>query len=115
MELKYVAVGTTEKHKFGPEILGKAATEAFHMMQEIDGDDTLSRSVVFRWHRCFSFFFLWRGSLEDDVRTGQPQTVRTERMIEDVEMLVGAKRSQSVHDFSTAVGSARYVLKISDL
>ena len=36
-----------------------------------------------------------RDSLEDDVRTGRPQTVRTEHKIEEVAMLVRANPSQS--------------------
>ena len=73
-------------------------------MQQVYGDDALSRSVVFRWHRLF--FSQGIGSLEDDVRTGRPQTVRTECRIEVVEMLVRANRSQSVDDLDGAVGAS---------
>ena len=46
-----------------------------------------------------------RDSLEDDdVCTGLPQTVRTERKVEEVAMLVRANRSQSVVDLAGVVG-----------
>ena len=57
--------------------LGKTVTETFQMIQQVYGD-ALSRSVVFRWHRRFS---QGRNTLEEDVRTGRPQTVRIERKI----------------------------------
>ena len=50
-------------------------------MQEVYDDDALSRGFVFRWPRRFSQGW---DILEEDVRTGQPQTVRTERKIEAV-------------------------------
>jgi hypothetical protein len=50
----------------------------FEMMQQVYGDDSLSLSVDFRLHR---LFLQGRDNLEDDVRTGWPQTVRTERKI----------------------------------
>ena len=62
--------------------LGKTATETIQMMQQVYGDDALSRSVVFRWHRLFS---QGKDSLEDDLRTDRPQTVRTERKIEELQ------------------------------
>ena len=58
--------------------LGKTAAETFQMMEEVYGDDALNRSVVFTWHRRFS---QGRDYLENDVPTGRPQTVRTERNI----------------------------------
>ena len=70
-------------------------------MQQVYCDDALSRSVVFRWHWRF-----WQGtdSLEDGERTGRPQTVRTERKIEEISMLVRSNHSQSIDDIAAAVG-----------
>ena len=60
-------------------------------MQQVYGDDALSCSVVFRWHRLFR-----KGetvlSTYDDC-SGRLQTVRTERKIEYVTMLVLVNRS----------------------
>ena len=69
-------------------------------MQQVYGDDALSCSVVFRWHQRFS---QGRCSLEDDVLTGRPQTVRTERKIEEVAILVRASCSLSVDYLAAAV------------
>ena len=75
------------------------------MKQQVYGDDALNRSAVFRWQRRFS---QRADSLEDDVCTGGPQTVRTERKIEEVATLLYANRSQSVDDLAAAVGISRY-------
>ena len=53
-------------------------------MQQVYGEDTLSRSVVFRWQQRF---LQGKDSLEADVRTGQPQTVQTECKIQEVAKL----------------------------
>ncbi|KAJ4436457.1 hypothetical protein ANN_19090 [Periplaneta americana] len=81
--------------------LGKTAAETFQMMQQVYGEDAVSRSVVFRWHRRF---LQGRDSLEDDVRTGRPQTIPTERKIQEVATLVRANRSHSVDDTAATVG-----------
>ena len=71
--------------------LGNTSTETFQMMQQVYGDDALSLcSVQVGPTRRFS---QGRDSLEDDVRTARPQTVRTERKIEEVTILVRANRS----------------------
>ena len=64
--------------------------------------DAMSSSVVFRWHPLF-FFSQEIDSLEDDVLTGRPQTVRTERKIEEVAILVRASCSLSVDYLAAAV------------
>ena len=81
--------------------LGKTATETFQTMQQVYGHDALSRNFVFRWQWRFS---QGRDSLEDVVPTGRSQTVRTERKIEEVALLVRANRSQSVDDLPAALG-----------
>ena len=42
--------------------------------------------------------------MENDVRTGRPKMVRTERKIEEIAILVCAIHSQSVDDFAAAIG-----------
>ena len=103
-ELEYVAPQLEQRTniKFCQK-LGRTATETFQMMQQVYDDDALSHSVVFRWHRRFS---QGRDSMEDDVRTGRSQTVRTQRKIEEVAMLVRANRSQSVADLAAAAAAA---------
>ena len=84
-----VTVWATDKHKILPESL-----------QRVYGEDTLSHSVVFMWHRRF---LLGRDSLEDDVRSDRPEVVGTERRIQGIATLVHANRSQSVDDLAAAV------------
>ena len=63
-------------------------------------------------------FLQGRDVLEDDVRIGRLQTVRTERKIEEVAMLMRAKRSQSVDDLAAAVGvilGTCYKIRTDDL
>ncbi|KAJ4445723.1 hypothetical protein ANN_12408 [Periplaneta americana] len=64
-------------------------------------DDPPSR---YSWHSQPDFATYRRNSLEDDVRTGRPQTIRTERKIQEVATLVRANRSQSVDDIAATVG-----------
>ena len=61
------------------------------MIQQVYGDDALSRDVVFMWHRRFS---QGRDSLEVDVRTERRQTVRTERKIVEIAMCVPTAPNQ---------------------
>ncbi|KAJ4445277.1 hypothetical protein ANN_07078 [Periplaneta americana] len=49
-------------------------------------------------------FLQGRDSLEDDVHTGRPQTIRTECKIQEVATLGRANRSQSVDDIAATVG-----------
>ncbi|KAJ4430353.1 hypothetical protein ANN_22569 [Periplaneta americana] len=49
------------------------------MMMQVYGDDNLGRSAAFQWYQRLS---QGKDSLEDDERTGRPQTIRTERKIE---------------------------------
>ena len=78
-ELVYAAVGTTDKHQVLSEIRQNRYRN-ISIMQEVYDDDAMSRGFVFRWPRRFS---QERDILEEAVRTGQPQTVRTERKIEE--------------------------------
>ena len=81
--------------------LCKSPSEMLQMMKQVYGDDALSRSAMFQWHLRFS---QGRESLEDDELTGRPQTIGTERKIEEVTILVRANCSQFVDDLAAAVG-----------
>ena len=58
--------------------LGKSPTEALKLLQEVYGDDPLSRTHVFDWHRRFKEA---REKMEDDHRSGRPSTSRTDEML----------------------------------
>ena len=65
--------------------LGKTPTEALKLLQEIYGDDRMSRTRVFEWHRRFKE---GREEVEDDNRSGRPSTGRTEENVELVKQKV---------------------------
>ena len=69
---------------------GKNAAETFEMMQQVCSENSLSSNVVIgnRW------FLQGKDSLENDEWAGRPQTVRTERKIQEVATLMRASRSQ---------------------
>ena len=51
--------------------LGKTPTEALKLLQEVCGDDAMSRTRLFEWHRRFKE---GREEVEDDHRSGRPST-----------------------------------------
>ena len=63
-----------------PEIscLGKTPTEALKLLQEVNGDDTMSRTRLFEWHRRFKE---GREEVEEDRRSGRPSTSRTDKNV----------------------------------
>ena len=74
--------------------LGKTPTEALKLFQEIYGDDTMSRTRPFEWHRRFKE---GREKVKDDHRSGRPSTSRTDENIESVTDTKGAERSPSYY------------------
>ena len=61
--------------------LGKTPTEALKLLQEVYGDDTMSRTRLFEWHRRFKEV---REEVEDDHTSGKPCTSRTDENVERV-------------------------------
>jgi len=57
--------------------LGKTTTQALRLLQNVYGDDTVSRGRAFAWHRR-----LRREDVEDDLRCARPATSRAEENIE---------------------------------
>ena len=55
--------------------LGKSASEALCMLQQVYQKQTLSRSTVFLWHKTFKE---GRDDVEDDLRGGRPSISRNE-------------------------------------
>jgi transposase len=49
--------------------LSKSATEIFASLTEAYGEVTLSRTVIFKWHKAFKE---GRENVEDDPRSGRP-------------------------------------------
>ena len=65
--------------------LGKTPTECFQLLREVYGEDVMSRTQIFEWHKCFE-----KGCkvVEDDLKMGQPFTTTTDENITRVKQLV---------------------------
>jgi len=61
--------------------LGKTPTKALKLLQEVYGDDTMSKTRLFEWHRRFKE---GKEEVEDDHRNGRPSTSRTEENVQRV-------------------------------
>ena len=81
--------------------LSKSPSETFQMMKQVYDDDALGRNAVIKLHQRFS---QGRDSLEVDEHTDRPQTIQSERKIEEVAMLVRANSFQLIDDLAAAVG-----------
>ena len=57
----------------------------YRMLQKVYGDETLSRSHVFEWHKQFKE---GREDVEDDSRSGRPSSSRTADNVERVKQMV---------------------------
>lgn len=65
--------------------LGKSPSDALRMLQEVYGDEAMSRSRVFEWYKRFKE---GREDVEDDSRSGRPSTSRTADNVERVKQMV---------------------------
>jgi len=73
--------------------LGKTPSEALELLQQVYGDETMSRSRVFEWHKRFRE---GRQDVEDDPRSGRPSTSRTDANVERVRQAVRGDRRMTV-------------------
>ena len=73
--------------------LGKTPTKALKLLQEVYGDDTMSRTRLFEWHRRFKER---RKEVEDDNRSGRPSASRTDENFERVRQKVRSDRRLTV-------------------
>nr|CAH7740212.1 unnamed protein product [Callosobruchus chinensis] len=77
--------------------LGKSPSECFQLLKEVFGDNCMSRTRVFEWHKRFSE---GREEFEDDERTGRPVTSRIEENIKKVNEIVRKDRRLSLRMIS---------------
>nr|CAH7719676.1 unnamed protein product [Callosobruchus chinensis] len=77
--------------------LGKSPSECFQLLKEVLGDNCMSRTRVFEWHKRFSE---GREEVEDDERTGRPVTSRIEENIKKVNEIVRKDRRLSLRMIS---------------
>ena len=81
--------------------LGKTPSEALKLLQEVYGDDTLSRACFFEWHRRFKE---GREEVEDDHRSRRPSTSRTDKNVERARQKVWSDRRLTVRMIADKLG-----------
>ena len=69
--------------------LRKTPTEALKLLQEVYGDDLMSRTRLFEWYRTFKE---GRKEVEDDHRSGRPSTNTTDENVEQMRQKVRSDR-----------------------
>ena len=72
---------------------GKTPTEALKLLQEVYGDNTISRTRLFDWHRRFKE---GREEVEDDHRSRRPSTSRRDENVERVRPKAWSNRRLTV-------------------
>ena len=94
-----------------PVRLGKTLTEALKLLQEVYGDDLMSRTCLFEWHRGFKE---GREEVEDDHRSRRPFTSRTDENVKHVRQKVRSDRRLTVRMIADELGmSSEWVKRIS--
>ena len=73
--------------------LNKSAKETFLSLMEAYGDATLSRTMVFKWHKAFKES---RENVEDDSRSGRPTSSTNDENVEVVRAVMAKDRRLSV-------------------
>ena len=73
--------------------LKKSATETFASLTEVYGDVTLSRTMVFKWHKAFKE---GRESVEGDPRSGRPISSKNDQNVAVVRAVMVKDRRLSV-------------------
>jgi len=73
--------------------LGKTPSKSFAMLQQVYGEETMSRTHAFEWNKRFKER---REEVEADSRSGTPSTSRTAENIERVKQMMRADRRLTV-------------------
>ena len=81
--------------------LGKAPAEALKLLQEVYGDDTVSRPCLFEWHRRFKE---GREEVQDDHKNGRLSTSRTDENVERVRQKLRSDRRLTVRMIAYQLG-----------
>ena len=82
--------------------LGKTPTEALKLLQEVHGNDKISRTRLFKRHRRFEE---GREEVEDDHRSGRPSTSRIHENVERVRQKVRSDRRLTVRIIADELGT----------
>ena len=81
--------------------LKKSATETFASLIEASGDATLSRNVVFKWHKAFKE---GRENVEDGPRSGRPNSSTNDQNVEVVRAVMAKDHRLSVRMTAEEMG-----------
>ena len=81
--------------------INKSATETFASLTEAYGDATLSRIMVFKWHKAFKE---GRENAEDDRRSGRPISSTNDQNVEVVRAVMAKDRRLSVRMIAEETG-----------
>lgn len=81
--------------------LGKSFTETLNSINQVYGDESLSRTRVYEWYTRFKD---GRESVEDDDRCGRPSTARNDETIARVREIIRSDRRQTIDDVANVVG-----------
>lgn len=81
--------------------LERNASETFELMQKVYGNECMSRSNVFLWHKRF---LEGRNALEDEKHTGRPSSCQTPAMIEKVDDFVTNNRCATLRMMEESLG-----------
>ena len=73
--------------------INKSATETFDSLTEAYGDATLSRAMVFKWHKAFKE---GRKNVEDDPCSARPISSTNDQNVEVVRAMMAKDRRLSV-------------------
>lgn len=96
--------------------LNKTATESFCLLKQVYGEQSLSRSQVFEWHRRFKE---GREDVEDDEHSGRPRTSRTDEKVKKIRKIVKEYRGISIRAVAEMVNinkeSVRQILHENDI
>ena len=84
--------------------LGKTATETLSMLNDLYGDETMSRARVFEWHKRFAS---GRDDVDDDPKPVRPTTSRNEENIQKVNTLVHNDHRLAVRMLAEELGMER--------
>jgi hypothetical protein len=74
--------------------LGKSTTKTLKMLHEAFGVHSLSWTMVFEWHSCFK---AGRVSVEDDERSGRPNTSKTTENVGNFQELIHKDRRRTIY------------------
>ena len=81
--------------------LNKSATDTFTSLTEAYVDATLSRTVVFKWHKAFKVV---RENVEDDPHSGRPISSTNDQIVEVVRAEMAKDRRLSVRMIADLTG-----------